>query len=600
MQIHDSNEHGAVRAALEKAAREAPSDVTPEAPRTRAGARLKLGDMLVAQGILTPDQLLSALGNQKRTGRRLGHILIEDGYSTEEAIAQAIAQQLSIPYLDLTPDKLDRKVGTLLTEAQARRLRVLPIFEKRGTLHIGMVDPSDYQASDEVQRILKRDIDLIAITESRFNAALDLLHAKSDQIVGLARELEQELGDEVDISADASGDDAPVTKLLQTLFDDASRARASDIHIEPMEKKVQIRFRVDGHLVVHTEAETRIAPAIVQKLKLASGLDIAERRLPQDGRFLTRARNLPIDMRISTMPSQYGESVVLRLLPQTAGALTLDRIGMPDTILARVRHVLNGAPGMLLVTGPTGSGKTTTLYGGLSELNSPGAKLITVEDPVEYRLPGITQVQVNEKIGLTFAAVLRSTLRQDPDVILVGEMRDKDTVETGLRAAMTGHMVLSTLHTNDSVSAPLRLLDMGAPRFLIASSLRLVIAQRLVRRICDHCRSRYLPVPQDEAFLRACGAGFDADLLMQGNGCSHCNHTGYNGRLGVYELLEMSRPVVGALTRGNDEEYLACARAQVADLSLTAHLMRLLASGATSISEARQLIGREYGDADAA
>src|SRR5450631_3060276 len=499
--------------------------------------------MLVAQCVITPEQLAMALADQKRTGRRLGRILIEDGFSTEEVIARALATQLRVPYVELTLDRVVPRLAKVLTEAQARRFRALPIDDSGSVVRVGMVDPSDYQAFDEIQRILRRDVDLVVVTESRLGSVLDRLHAKNDQIEGLARELELEIGIDTVDAGGAAPDDAPVAKLLQTLFDDAVRARASDIHIEPMEKKLQIRFRVDGTLLVHTEAESRIGPAVVQKLKLSSGLDIAERRLPQDGRFVARARNQPIDMRISTMPTQYGESVVLRLLPQHGGLLVLDRMGMPAPILERVHEFIHQAHGMLLVTGPTGSGKTTTLYGALAEMNSPSTKIVTVEDPVEYRLPGLTQVQVNEKIGLSFSTVLRSTLRQDPDIVLVGEMRDRDTAETGLRAAMTGHMVLSTLHTNDAASTPLRLLDMGAPRFLIATSLRLVLAQRLLRAVCPDCRTQYTPNAQEDAFLRTWVRDLDPAQLAQGAGCAHCNQTGYLGRMGAYELLEMTPPV---------------------------------------------------------
>jgi MSHA biogenesis protein MshE len=564
-------------------------------PRPRE--RLRLGDMLVAERVITPEQLTVSLADQKRTGRRLGRILIEDGLTTQEAIARALAQQLRVPYIDLTPDLVVPRVAKGLTEAHARRFRALPIDEAGSTIRVGMVDPSDYQAFDEIQRILRRDVDLVVITESRLNAILDRLFAKSDQILGLTRELEDEIGIDASALDAATPDDAPVAKLLQTLFDDAVRARASDIHIEPMERKLQIRFRVDGTLLVHTEAESRIAPAVVQKLKLSSGLDITERRLPQDGRFSVKARNQTVDMRISTMPTQYGESAVLRLLPQHGGLLALDSIGMPAPVLQKIRDFIARDSGMLLVTGPTGSGKTTTLYGALAEMNSPTAKIVTVEDPIEYRLPGITQVQVNEKIGLSFATVLRSTLRQDPDIVLVGEMRDRDTVETGLRAAMTGHMVLSTLHTNDAASTPMRLLDMEAPRFLIATSLRLVLAQRLLRAICPDCRTRYKPTAQEQTFLRAWGDAASAGELSHGVGCTNCNHSGYLGRLAAYELLEMTPRVIDAFNGGDPHAYLNAARAEIGALSLSHHICSLVHEGKTTVAEAMRLVSHRSEDA---
>jgi MSHA biogenesis protein MshE len=575
----------------EQAALQQAADPKPAGGRQR----LRLGELLVLQGVVTPAQLESALAERKRSGRRLGRILVEDGIATEEAIAQALAVQLQIPYMELSLQAVAPAVSRLLTEAQSRRLRAIPIDEAGSAIRIGMADPLDYQSYDEIQRLLGRHLDLVVVTESRLDATLDKLHSRSDEISGLARELEQEVGttDEEPAANNAPLDDAPVAKLLQSLFDDAVRSRASDIHVEPQERKLQIRFRIDGALVLHTEAESRIAPAVVQRLKLLAGLDIAERRLPQDGRFMVRVRAHGLDLRMSTMPTQYGEAVVLRLLPHDGGLLELDRLGMPAPILAKVRDFITLAQGMLLVTGPTGSGKTTTLYGALAQMNSPDAKIITAEDPVEYRLPGITQVQVNEKIGLGFAAVLRSILRQDPDIVLVGEMRDKDTVETGLRAAMTGHMVLSTLHTNDAASTPIRLLDMGAPRYLIATSLRLVLAQRLVRAVCAHCTQPHAPTPQQAAFLQTFAGGVGG-ALAQGAGCSQCNGTGYLGRLGVYELLDMTRAVVAAFNSGDIQAYIDAAQREVGELSLAHHVCELVQSGRTTVGEAMRLISRSH------
>jgi len=559
-----------------------------------ARQRLRLGELLVQQGVLTPEQLEGALTERKRSGRRLGRILVEDGVATEDAIAQALAVQLQIPYLQLTVHCVTPAVSRLLTEAQSRRFRAIPIEEAGSTIRVGMADPLDYQSYDEIQRILGRHLDLVVVTESRLDATLDKLHSRSEEISGLARELEQELQvGTIDDEPAASGalDDAPVAKLLQSLFDDALRSRASDIHVEPQERKLQIRFRIDGSLMMHTEAESRIAPAVVQRLKLLAGLDIAERRLPQDGRFMVRVRGHALDLRMATMPTQYGESVVLRLLPHDGGLLDLDRLGMTASILAKVTDFISQAQGMLLVTGPTGSGKTTTLYGALARMNSPDAKIITAEDPIEYRLPGITQVQVNEKIGLGFATVLRSTLRADPDIVLVGEMRDKDTVETGLRAAMTGHMVLSTLHTNDAASTAMRLLDMGAPRYLIATSLRLVLAQRLVRAVCANCARPHTPSAQESAFLQAF-AGTGAGSLTQGSGCAQCNGTGYLGRMGAYELLEMTRGVVAAFNGGDTQAYMDAANRQIGGHSLAHHVCELALAGRTTVGEAMRLVSR--------
>jgi MSHA biogenesis protein MshE len=368
------------------------------------------------------------------------------------------------------------------------------------------------------------------------------------------------------------------------------QARASDIHIEPQERRLQIRFRIDGVLHLQTESDSKIASAVVLRLKLMSGLDISEKRMPQDGRFNVKVRDNQIDVRISTMPTQYGESVVMRLLNQAGGVLGLDRIGMPEAMLAKLREVIHRPSGMVLVTGPTGSGKTTTLYSALGELNTPERKIITVEDPVEYRLHGINQVQVNEKIELSFARVLRSALRQDPDVILVGEMRDQPTVETGLRAAMTGHMVFSTLHTNDAVSTPVRLLDMGAPRYMVALSLQLVVAQRLVRVICDSCASEHELAPHEREWLRLELLEMEVgERCKRGKGCTHCNGTGYMGRTGVYEMLEMSAPVVEAANHDNIQRFIEVAREQMGGNTLRRHAAQLALAGTTTVEEAMRI-----------
>jgi MSHA biogenesis protein MshE len=385
-------------------------------------------------------------------------------------------------------------------------------------------------------------------------------------------------------------EEAPVVKLLQSLFDDAAQVRASDIHIEPQEGRLQIRFRIDGVLHLQTEADIKIAPALALRLKLMSDLDISEKRLPQDGRFAVRVKNARIDVRISTMPTQYGESIVMRLLNQSGMNLRLDAIGMPKALLEKFRAIVARPNGLVLVTGPTGSGKTTTLYCALAELNSMEKKLITVEDPVEYRLAGINQVQVNEKIELDFARVLRSALRQDPDIVLVGEMRDQETAQIGLRAAMTGHLVLSTLHTNDAASTPLRLMDMGVPRYMVGSSLQAVLAQRLVRVICESCTAPYTPTPSEHEWLSLeLKDKVDMGRYFHGKGCSHCNGLGYRGRTGVYELLEMTQSVVDAANDVDPAVFLKAATQQMAGMTLRRHAVQLVIQGRTTVAEAMRI-----------
>ncbi len=368
--------------------------------------------------------------------------------------------------------------------------------------------------------------------------------------------------------------------------------RASDIHIEPDEAVLRLRLRVDGVLQEQVMNEKRIAPALLLRLKLMSGLDIAEKRLPQDGRFHIRVKDKGLDVRLSTLPTQYGESAVLRLLDPTAGIRPLAELGMPEDLLARFSRHIHHPHGLVLVTGPTGSGKTTTLYSALSVLNSPERKIITVEDPVEYRLARVQQVQVHTKIGLTFASVLRTALRQDPDVVLVGEMRDQETAEIGLRAAMTGHLVLSTLHTNDAVSTVHRLMDMGAPGYLIASALRAIIAQRLVRRVCPHCAAPYTPDAQAHAFLATLGATGEAPYVA-GTGCTHCNQQGYRGRVGIYELLEPDEAMGDALRRGDTEGFTRAARESAGYRPLVAYALDAARKGETTLAEVMRLAGED-------
>lgn len=558
--------------------------------------KIRLGDLLIQQGLLTEEQLKTALDEQKRTGRKLGRVFVESGYVTEAGISQALARQLRIPFIELRSFTPRPELIKLLPEAPARRFRALVLGElPDGRLQIGMSDPTDLQAYDEITRLVRREIELAVVTESELLAMVDRVYHRGEQITGLAKELTAELGDVPIEFGDLLGlnpgaEDAPVVKLLQTVFEEAMRLRASDIHFEPQERALRIRFRIDGVLHIQTEADAKISSAVALRLKLMSGLDISEKRLPQDGRFNIKVRGNPVDVRISTLPTQFGESVVMRLLNQNTGLLELDKIGMPARVLERFRHALKRPSGMVLVTGPTGSGKTTTLYAALNELNSPEKKVITVEDPVEYRLAGLNQVQVHEKIDLSFSRVLRTVLRQDPDIVLIGEMRDQETAEIGMRAAMTGHLVLSTLHTNDAVSTPIRLLDMGVPRYMVALSVHMVVAQRLVRVICGNCRQPYSLTPSEHEWLRyELGNQVDSHAFQHGRGCTHCANTGYQGRTGVYEFLEMSDRVVEAINHEDPGEFMRVARQQMAGETLRRDAVRLVLAGQTTVAEAMRV-----------
>ncbi|MDH5784493.1 MAG: GspE/PulE family protein [Chromatiales bacterium] len=518
--------------------------------------KIRIGDLLVEHKVISENQLMQALAEQKRSGHKLGRSLIELGFISEEQLLEFLSRQLQIPYIDLKHYKYKAETVRLVPETTARRYRIVALDDSQESILIGMADPTDIFALDELSRILRRPIRQAVVRESDLLRTIDSVYRKTDEISSLAEELSEELSEtdfDIDQLLQASDvSEAPVVKLLQSIFEDAIQIGASDIHIEPDEHVLRIRQRVDGVLNEQVMKEKRIAGALVSRLKLMSGLDISERRLPQDGRFNIRVKDKPIDVRVSTMPISFGESVVMRLLDQSGGNLNLDVVGMPARLLERFRKNIRKPHGMVLVTGPTGSGKTTSLYGALNELNAAEKKIITVEDPVEYRLQRVNQVQVNAKIGLTFASVLRTALRQDPDVVLVGEIRDQETAEIALRASITGHLVLSTLHTNDAVSTAIRLLDMGIPGYMVATSLEAIVAQRLVRRICEGCATHYEPTVQERAWLKnMLPRGIDTVRLKHGTGCPHCNNTGYRGRVGVFELLELDERMADAL-RSND------------------------------------------------
>ncbi len=548
--------------------------------------------MLVQQRLISQEQLQQTLELQRQTGKKVGRLLIETGVITEELLANGLARQLRIPFVNLKTFPFRADVVKLLPESAARRFRALVLEDKGDILLVALADPLDLFAFDELTRLLKRNLGIAAVPESQLALAFDRLYRRTEEITGLARALEKDLGDAVDfgeLTATVGSEGAPVVRLLQSLFEDATQVGASDVHIEPQEAGLQIRVRVDGVLQTQTQADKRIGAALAQRLKLMAGLDISEKRLPQDGRFSVRLRENTIDVRLSTMPTNYGESAVMRLLNQGAGMKRLDDIGMPADMLKRFREVLGRSAGLVLVTGPTGSGKTTTLYAALAEINAEELKVITVEDPVEYRLPGLTQVQVNDKIDLTFARVLRATLRQDPDVILVGEMRDAETAEIGLRAAITGHLVLSTLHTRDAISTPFRLLDMGVPAFMVATSLQAVIAQRLVRLNCVECSEPHVPSPQEQSWLDSMIESGATVVAKRGLGCSSCNGTGYSGRQGVYELLEMDAVLTQAASRSDPATFMKLARDRMKGRTLAHHALQLVRQGRTSLAEALRI-----------
>lgn len=544
-----------------------------------------IAEMLLEKGLITKDQLDSAIKIQQSSDKKIGQILIELGYIKEDKLMQLVAEQLNIPLIDLKSYPLQPDIVKLLPEFYARHFRSIVLSEDASAYLVGMVDPHDLLAQDEIERILNKKIKQALIREDELLLVLDTIYRRSDDISHFAESLSAEMTpsdsnthDIFDTTYNFASEDMPVVNLLRSIFEDAVQVNASDIHIEPDEKILRIRIRVDGVLQEQIVEETSIAQPLIQRIKLMSGLNIAERRLPQDGRFSITVKKKFFDVRVSTIPIQHGESVVMRLLNQSAALLELKRIGMPLEIYHEFLRILTAAYGICLIVGPTGSGKTTSLYAALNELNHPQEKIITVEDPVEYRLPRINQVQVNAKINLTFANVLRSILRQDPDIIMIGELRDQETLEIALRAAMTGHFVLATLHTNDSVSTITRLLDMGAQGFIVATVLRAIMSQRLVRRICDKCIQPATLNAAEIAWLKAVNWKDTSNMVFKhGIGCAHCHHTGYRGRAGVYELLMMTDKLCDAI-RNNDTSAFA-------DISKTVPHYRPLVYTALDLAE---------------
>ncbi|WP_085344278.1 GspE/PulE family protein [Vibrio sp. ArtGut-C1] len=555
--------------------------------------RKRLGDLLVEEGIVSEEQIQQALNAQRSTGQKLGDALIDLGFITEKQMLDFLSQQLGLPLIDLGRAPVDAEAVQILPEVHARRLRAMVVARHGDTLRVAMSDPADLFIQESLMNLLgEYNLEFIVASERQLISSFDRYYRRTKEIASFAEQLHEEHKDEQSFDYGIDGTDSEevtVVKLVNSMFEDAVQVGASDIHIEPDDQILRLRQRIDGVLHETILNEVNIASALVLRLKLMAHLDISEKRLPQDGRFNIKVRGQSIDIRMSTLPTQYGESVVMRLLNQSAGLRPLEESGLPPDLLARLRRQLARPHGMILVTGPTGSGKTTTLYGALSELNEPGKKIITAEDPVEYRLPRITQVQVNSKIDLTFSRVLRTFLRQDPDIILVGEMRDQETVEIGLRAALTGHLVLSTLHTNDAVDSALRMIDMGAPGYLVASAVRAVVAQRLVRRVCPDCKTEDHLDESRQQWLAGRFPNQVGTTFYKGVGCQNCNLTGYRGRIGVFEMLELEQEMMDKLRANDAVGFAQAARRSENYKPLLASAMGLALQGTVSLDEVMTL-----------
>lgn len=492
----------------------------------------KLGDILVENGIISGEQLAAALQEQQKSKRKLGDLLITHGYITEQQLIEVLEFQLGIPHVNLFKYQIDPAITQIIPESMAKRYQVLPLMKEGGKLMVAMADPLDYYAIEDLRMSTGFRIEPAISSREELQRAIARHYGLQDTMDRMMIDLpSQEEIEETEIT----DEDSPIVRLVDQMIQQAIQLRASDIHVDPGENHLLIRYRIDGALRTERLIPKQMQGFITARLKIMAKLNIAERRLPQDGRIKVQFDFRIVDIRVSSLPTIYGEKIVLRLLDSSTGLKSIDQLGFFGTSISKFKDMIQRPYGILLITGPTGSGKTTTLYSALNELNSESANIITVEDPVEYQLEGINQVQVNSQIGLTFAAGLRSILRQDPNIVMVGEIRDTETAEIAVRASLTGHLVLSTLHTNDAISTVIRLRDMGVEPYLIASSLLGVVAQRLVRKICSDCKVAYEPTEQEQLFFRK--YNLEVKQLHLGKGCGNCNHTGYRGRVAIHEVL---------------------------------------------------------------
>ncbi len=553
--------------------------------------RKRIGDILLETGIITPQQLAEALAQQRRTRERLGRVLVDQGAASEKQIAQALAAQLDLPLVALSSARLDPNAVKLIPEILARKRRVVPLRLDGGQVIVAMADPLDVFALDDVGIAARRPVKAVVAVESEVMAAIERAYgmgAAAQAVLG-------ETGEEAPAAeptgpTSEDGEDAPVVRLVNLILSQALKDRASDVHIEPTESETRVRYRVDGALQTVMSLPKSVQAGLATRLKVLARLNIAERRIPQDGAFEVALDGRRIDFRVSTVPTIFGERIALRLLDKTKGLLTLEQLGLDAQARRRYEGLIRQPYGILLVSGPTGSGKTTTLVSTLALLNSVDKNIITVEDPVEYQLPGVSHIQVSPRAGLTFASGLRSIVRQDPDIIMIGEIRDVETAEIAIHASLTGHLVLTTIHTNDASSALTRLADMGIEPYLIASAVIGVASQRLVRLLCPQCKQ---PAPIPKEIVSWLQSQVKEPLppaeFQRPIGCAQCRHTGYQGRTGIFEILVVTEALrKRTLARGSAAELAEIARSE-AMLSLRADGMLKAMQGLTTVEEVLQV-----------
>ena len=514
----------------------------------------RIADVLIEDGLLLPSQLEEAMGVQQKEGGRLLKILTDKQFVTDQDMTVSMGRCLNTPLINLSKLRVPEEIMSLVPRELAKTNKLVPIARLNGKLFVAMADPTNVLAVDDVKRRVQLDIVPMIATEKAVNDTLAGVHhggarmkevlkkVAEDAAAATDVEVEAKKNEEIDLDQLATdSEDAPVIKIVNLILVQAVKEKASDIHIEPFQKTLKLRYRIDGELIAAESPPKALQLAITSRIKILAGLNIAERRVPQDGRFRIKVLSKDVDLRVSILPTAYGEKIVIRILDKTALTGSIDQMGMDESTLDKFKKAIDAPHGMILVTGPTGSGKTTTLYSVLQELNNPQYNIVTVEDPIEYELAGINQVSVRNDIGLDFASALRSILRQDPDIVMVGEIRDNETADIAVKAALTGHQVLSTLHTNDAAGAITRLDDMGIEPFLISSSVIMACAQRLVRRICTNCREEFVPEPE---MLARLGTEMpEGAVFYHGSGCDRCKHRGYLGRLAIIEALPVSEAI---------------------------------------------------------
>ncbi len=558
--------------------------------------KLRLGEILVKEKIITPVQLEKALAEQKASGKRIGHALLDLGYITEDKLLNALGNQLDVDTINLNDALIPAEVVKLVPEDICRRYKVLPYAVSDNIISLAMVDPLDYRVINDVKFLVHKDIKPMLASEKAINKAISKSYGLPDEMRDMVKQIDNKLLDDDTIEKEAAkaaeaSDDAPIIKIVDLIIINAVKERATDIHLEPFEKTMRIRYRKDGILREVAAPPFQLYNSIISRVKIMGKLDIAENRIPQDGRISKKISGRDIDFRVSIIPNQFGERCVMRILDRGATVLDLEKLGLNGDDLAHFDEAINKPFGMILISGPTGSGKTTTLYAALNRIYNTGDNILTIEDPIEYSFFGIGQLEVKEEIGLTFAKALRSFLRHDPDIILLGEMRDFETADISIRAALTGHLVFSTIHTNDAPSSVTRLIDMGIEPFLINSCLVMVMAQRLVRRACEHCRQEFIMSPEQQLATFAQVLSKQPMTFYKTTGCEICYNTGYRGRTGIHEIMMMNNEIRTMVAQKAQPHEIKAAAVKGGMKTLFSSGIELALKGITTIDEIIKVAG---------